>query len=259
MKIATYNVNGIRARMPLLQAWLKKEAPDILCLQETKVIDELFPKEAFQDLGYECSFRGEKSFNGVAILSKKRPDEVVYGFRDFLPKDESRFIAAKFDSVWILNTYVPQGQDIEKEQFQYKLEWLHRFLKEVKKWFLPSDRLLWMGDINIALTAKDVYAPETMAGGVGFHPQEQKRLLECEVWGFTDLFRKFHPEDVAYTFWDYRIPNGFKRNMGWRLDYIWATDALAKEAKTCQPQAYMRTEEKPSDHVPVVATFTTSI
>ena len=255
MKMATYNVNGLRARMPLLTGWLKEELPDVVCLQETKVTDDLFPVAELAAVGYECAFIGEKSFNGVAILSRVKPDEVKYGFAFSDPTDGPRFIRARFGDLWVLNTYIPQGQDVHKEQFQYKLKWLERFQEEVEKTYTAKDHLIWVGDLNVALTDKDVHSPEKMIGNVGFHPDEQAALLKCQNWGFMDLFRQFHPEEVAYTFWDYRVPNGFKRNIGWRLDYIYATSMVAQTAVRCEVATTMRTAEKPSDHAPVIAMF----
>ena len=255
MKIATYNVNGIRARMDLLLEWLAKEAPDIACLQETKVTDELFPIEDLAKAGYQSVFAGEKGFNGVAIVSRTKPDDVITGFKHSTPKDGPRFIRARFGDFWVLNTYIPQGQDVQKEQFQYKLKWFSRFLKEIETDYSPSDAMVWVGDLNVALTDKDVHSPEKMAGSVGFHPKEQALLRKCEKLGFTDVFRHFHPDDIAYTFWDYRVPNGLARDVGWRLDYIYATAPILQKMKHCDVEKNLRAAPKPSDHAPVVAVF----
>lgn len=254
MKIATFNVNSIRSRTAIALEWLKENTPDVLCLQETKVQDKDFPTEAFAESGYEFVFKGEKSYNGVAIFSRHKISEVQYGL-DSEPKDPARMIKIKTAGIIIVNTYIPQGYEIESEKYQYKLDWYKRLLKYFKNNFTPDDKIIWLGDLNIAYEAKDVYAPEKLDGSVCFNKELSQTFRKFIDWGFVDLFRKFCGDDGQYSFWDYREPNGFKRNRGWRLDYIMATPPLANVCTKCFIDKKPRTMEKPSDHTPVVAEF----
>jgi len=261
MKIASFNVNGLRARVPVVLEWLKKNKPDVLCVQETKVQDSEFPEEAFAGSGYEYVFKGQKSYNGVAIFSKRAIKKVVTGFADE-PKDESRLISAQVspaggqvDKIIVVNTYVPQGYMPESEQYQYKLKWFKRLRKFFEKNFKPDSPLLWLGDFNVAPEAIDVYDPEGLAGHVCFNPEVTEALKSVSEWGLADLFRKHCKEAGQYTFWDYRERNSFKRNIGWRLDHIMATEKLAKKCTACYIDKEPRATERPSDHTPIVAEF----
>lgn len=255
MKIATFNANGIRARLPVLQEWLKTETPDVLCLQETKVQDKDFPSQPIEDLGYHCTFRGQKAFNGVAILSKIPPETASFGFGDGDVKEEPRLVTATIRGVSVVNTYVPQGQSPESEKFQYKLAWFKRLKNYFSKYFEPGAPLLWAGDFNVAPEAIDVYDPEKLSGHIGFHPEEHKALAEAKSWGFMDVFRKHEPGDKMYSFWDYRIPNAVKRGLGWRIDHLWATPVLAAKSTWAWIDVAPRLSQKPSDHTFVVAEF----
>ncbi len=255
MKIASFNTNGIRARLSLIKGWLGRERPDVLCMQETKVQDEDFPKEAFEDISYHCTFRGQKSFNGVAILSKTPPAKVSFGFDDGDEKAEPRMITAYINDIPIVNTYVPQGTAPDSERFQYKLQWFHRLRDYFSKHFQPSEHLLWVGDFNVAPEPIDVYDPEGLLGSVCFHPDEHKALAAVKAWGFVDVFRMHNPSDKAYTFWDYRVPHAFRRGLGWRVDHIWATACLAEKSSTAWIDLAPRQLEKPSDHTFILAEF----
>ena len=255
MKLATFNTNSIRARLPIVTGWLEKEQADVLCLQETKAQDKDFPINPFKGLGYEPIFRGQKSYNGVAIVSKVPLDEVrlnLYGEED---EEEARFISAKIHHIPLVNVYVPQGYAPGTEKFEYKLRWLGDLLAYIKKRYDPTLPLLMTGDFNVALEPIDVYDPEGLRGEVGFHPDEQGILREFFAWGLVDIFRKHQPGARQYTFWDYRIPNAFKRKMGWRIDYILATAPLAKKSLDAWIDTEPRTREKPSDHTFLVAEF----
>jgi exodeoxyribonuclease-3 len=254
MKIASFNVNGLRARVPVVLEWLKGHKPDVLCVQETKVQDSEFPAEAFADSGYEYTFKGQKSYNGVAIFSKRAIKKVVTGFADE-PKDESRLISAQVDKIVVVNTYFPQGYMPESEQYQYKLKWFSRLRKYFEKNFKPEQPVLWVGDFNVAPEAIDVYDPEGLAGHVCFNPEVTTALKEVSEWGFVDLFRLHCKEAGQYTFWDYRERNSFKRNLGWRLDHIMATNTLAKKCTACYIDKEPRKAERPSDHTPIMAEF----
>lgn len=255
MKIATFNANGIRARLSILLEWLDKELPDVLCLQETKVPDEAFPRQAIEDRAYHCTFRGQKAYNGVAILSKSPPEQASFGFGDGDVAEEPRLVAVKIGDIWIVNTYVPQGYAPESEKFQYKLHWLQRLKDYFAAHFEPASPLLWAGDFNVAPAPEDVYDPKRLLGKVGFHPQEHEALAAVQAWGFVDVFRKHEKADKMYTFWDYRIPGAVKRGLGWRIDHVWATPALAEKSTGAWIDMAPRLSHKPSDHTFVVAEF----
>jgi exodeoxyribonuclease-3 len=254
-KLATFNVNGIRARHNLLLEWLDSRKPDVVCLQEIKCREEDFPAEALREAGYESAVRGQKGFNGVAILCRSEPEEVTKEFRDGEPDDEARLIAAKVDGVWVVDTYVPQGREPGNPAFQYKLDFFDRLRRWFDSRFAPDQPLIWTGDINVAPEAIDVFDPDRMDGQVGFHPAERNALSEVAAWGFTDLFRKLHPEERRFSFWDFRLPMSFKRNLGWRLDHVLGTDPMTGAAVDCVIDSEPRGWNKPSDHTPVVAEF----
>jgi exodeoxyribonuclease-3 len=253
MKIASFNVNSLRARLEVVLGWLAKLTPDVLCVQETKVQDVDFPREALDGSGYNYVFKGEKKYNGVAIFSKDEIKNVEFGFTDE-PKDEARLIKAEINGIFIVNTYVPQGYSPESEKFEYKLKWFKRLGQYFKKNFKPTEPVLWMGDLNIAPEAIDVYEPDGLSGHVCFHPEVHKALKKVMDWGFVDVFRMHCKEAGQYTFWDYRM-NSFRRNLGWRLDLILATEALANKSVACYIDKEPRLVERPSDHTPIIAEF----
>ncbi len=255
MKIASFNANGVRARIPVISKWLQMENPDVLCVQETKVQDKDFPRETFEDLGYYCTFRGQKSFNGVAVLSRSKPEKVSFGFGDGDNAQETRIMTAYFMDVPVVNTYVPQGKAPDTDYFIYKLEWFDRLRRYFSSRFQPSAPLLWTGDFNVAPEPIDVYAPEKLLGSLGYHPREHKALSEVKSWGFVDVFRLHHPEEKAYTFWDYRVPRSFRHGLGWRVDHIWATETMAKRSTGSWVDTRPRQWERPSDHTFILATF----
>ncbi|OHB75106.1 MAG: exodeoxyribonuclease III [Planctomycetes bacterium RBG_16_55_9] len=254
MKVASYNVNSLRARLPVVLQWLADSQADVLCVQETKVQDSDFPTGAFDQIGYNCVFRGQKSYNGVAILSKHPIEHVEYGLPEE-PKDQARLIGARIAGINIVNTYVPQGEAPDSEKFQYKLQWFTRLLDYFRRSFKPADAVLWLGDLNVAPTPIDVYDPKTLLGHVCFHPAVHEALSHVMTWGFVDVFRKHCDKPGEYTFWDYRMPNAFARNLGWRLDHVMATVPLADKSTGCTIAKELRRAERPSDHVPIVADF----
>ncbi|MBN1363114.1 MAG: exodeoxyribonuclease III [Sedimentisphaerales bacterium] len=254
MKVASFNVNSVRARLPVVVEWLRQNGPDVLALQETKVQDADFPTEAFVEIGYHCVFRGQKSYNGVALLSPHAIENVDFGLPDE-PHDEPRLVKACVKGVTIVNTYVPQGYLPDSDKFLYKLEWFERLGAYFQQRFQPTDPLLWVGDLNIAPQAIDVYDPEGLLGHVCFHPKVHEALAKVMGWGFTDVFRMLCPGPGQYTFWDYRAPNAFRRNLGWRLDHIMATAPLAQKCQRCEIDKGPRAAERPSDHTPVIADF----
>lgn len=253
MKIASFNVNSLRVRLPIVLQWLAEYQPNILCVQETKVQDNDFPIEAFDETEYRYVFKGQKSYNGVAIFSRNEITNVKFGFED-KPKDEARLIKAEINGVIIVNTYIPQGYLPESQKFEYKLDWFSRLLAFFEKNFKPTDPVLWVGDLNVAPQPIDVYDPVNLSGHVCFHPQVHKALEKIVQWGFIDVFRMHCKEAGRYTFWDYRL-NSFKRNLGWRLDHIMATKSLAKKCTACYIDKQPRLAERPSDHTPIIAEF----
>jgi exodeoxyribonuclease-3 len=254
MKVATFNVNSIRSRAEVLVPWLAEHRPQVLCVQETKVQDDEFPLDAFADTGYHIVFAGQKKYNGVAIFS----DQPIEKAETFLPEDqakEARFLKITHNNVQIINTYIPQGQSRDSEKFQYKLKWFSDLLVYFNKTCRPNQPIIWMGDLNVALDDRDVHDPKKLWGDVCFCQEVQDALNALVRWGFVDVFRRFHPEPEQYSFWDYRVPNGFKRNIGWRLDYIMATAPLAQRCTDCRIDKTLRGMDKPSDHTPVIAEF----
>lgn len=253
MKIATFNANSLRSRVPIVVKWLRESRPDVLCIQETKVQDVDFPHKEFEKTGYEYAFKGQKSYNGVAIFSKSKISKVEFGFRDE-PRDEARLLKAVIRGVTIVNTYVPQGYEPDSEKFQYKLQWFERLRNYFTANFKPGGKVVWLGDFNIAPQAIDVYDPQGLLGHVCYHPQVHKVLKKVMEWGFTDVFRMHCKEAGQYTFWDYRM-NAFRRKEGWRLDHIMATEPMAKKSTACYIDLKPRLAEKPSDHTFLVAEF----
>ncbi len=255
LRIATYNVNSVRARLPVLEPWLARVRPDVVCLQETKVVDESFPAAAFQERGYRSVFRGEKSYNGVAILSAKEPSDVRFGLEDDGPLDETRLAAASFGKIHVINTYVPQGRDVEDPMFAYKLEWLARLRKYFERRFTPRSLVIWAGDFNIAPEPIDVHDPKRLLGHVCFHPDAHRALADVKAWGFADVFRRHVPESGQYTFYDYRVKDSVARGLGWRVDHVWATKPLAERSTDAWIDLAPRTGKAPSDHTPLVVEF----
>lgn len=240
----------------MILEWMKARDCDVLAIQETKVADDEFPAAEINRAGYNVVFTGQKAYNGVAILSKEPLEDVRKGMGKMPEDEEARVIRGRLRGVTVVNTYVPQGTAVDSPRFEYKIRWLRGMRDYFEKEFTPQDMLVWVGDFNVAPEPIDVYDPEGLYGSVCFHPEEHKALEYVKEWGFVDVFRKHHPgEPGHYTFWDYRIPNSFKRRMGWRLDHIWATRPIAERSKDCWIDTEPRAREKPSDHTFVVADF----
>jgi len=253
LSIATWNVNSIRVRAEAVLAWTKEHQPDVLCLQEIKCLDEQFPREDFERLGYRVETWGQRTYNGVATLSLSPMEDVVRG----LPGDEGeaqrRSIAVTVAGLRIWNVYVPNGQSVGSDKYAYKLEWLRR-LREVLG---PSPRerdVLVCGDFNVAPEPRDVYDAGKVADDVLFHADVREALSELLALGLVDTFRLHHDEAGAFSWWDYRL-NAFKRRMGFRIDLVLASEALAKRCSGCAIDVEPRRREQPSDHAPVTATF----
>jgi len=255
--IATFNTNSVRARTPIVLAWLKENRPDVLCLQETKAPDDAFPAAVFVEAGFRPLFRGEKSYNGVAMLVREPLviDDPAFGLDDGGPPDETRLLAARINGIPIVNTYVPQGRDPKTAFFEYKLEWFSRLRNYFERHFSPDEPLLWVGDFNVAPERIDVHDPVRLLGHVGFHPDEHKALAEVKAWGFVDVFRQHVTEPNHYTFWDYRAKDGVARGKGWRVDHIWATRPLAERSTRAWIDLNPRLADRPSDHTVLAAEF----
>ena len=254
MKIATFNTNSIRARLTIITDWLEKEKPDILCLQETKAQDKDFPAKHFETTGYQVIFKGQKSYNGVAIISRHPMDQIRLNLYEE-SNEEARFISARIHNIPLINVYAPQGFATGTEKFEYKLRWLKDLLTHIKKNYKHNLPLLVTGDFNVALEPMDLFDPEKFQGEVGFHPDEQAIIRQYLEWGLVDIFRKHQADGGHFTFWDYRIPNALKRKMGWRIDYIFASSTLAEKSLNAWIDTESRSRKKPSDHTFLVAEF----
>lgn len=241
--------------MDIVRAWLTRYQPDVLCVQETKVQDHEFPVLEFTEIGYNVIFRGEKSYNGVAIISRQKPSEFSFGFDDGKQPDETRLAYARFGSLHVVNTYVPQGRDIEHDMYCYKLEWFRRLRKYFERHFTTRKQVVWVGDLNVAPDPMDIHNAEKQENHVCYHIDARKAFSKTASWGMVDVFRKYHPEPGQYTFFDYRTIDAVKKKMGWRIDHIMATPPLAKKSIDSYIDLEPRLKDKPSDHTFLVADF----
>lgn len=256
MKIATYNVNSIRIRLDTIIAWLEKHEPDVLCIQETKCQDEFFPALVLQSTGYSLNYRGMKSYNGVAILTRTPPDEVFYGFDDQLPEiDDARLMRVVYRGIPVVNTYVPNGNKLGTPQHEYKLQWFSRLRNYFEKHLSPDRPAVWTGDMNVAPKPIDVHSPEKHLRHICFHESVREAYNHAVSWGFVDVLRHLHPEKQQYTFWDYLRPSSLEKNKGWRLDHILATRPLVEKATALDVDVEPRRALRASDHTFVWAEF----
>lgn len=254
MKLATWNVNSIRARHERLLGWLNSSAPDVLCLQETKVEDAAFPFAALAAAGYHAVTVGQKSYNGVAILSRQPAIDVERGFDDGDTDDQARMIAATVAGVRVISIYVPNGQDLQSDKYTYKLSWLQRLHRYLERRCDPTLPLALCGDMNVAPLDLDVYDPSAWRGAVLCSDAERAGLQRVMQWGLTDVFRAHHSDGGHYSWWDYRGVSLFK-NLGLRIDHIFATQALAARCTACVIDRAARKGSNASDHAPVIANF----
>jgi len=249
MKIATWNVNSLKVRLPQLLNWLTQEQPDIMALQETKLIDEAFPLAAIQEAGYQAIFHGQKTYNGVAVLSKKDLQQVE-PTPAFFPDQQARLLAATIDDVRIINVYVPNGASVDSDKYFYKLKWLEALYTYLQQQFLQYEKVVVLGDFNIAPTDNDVHDPIAWQGQVLVSERERAALTEIMQLGFVDSFRLHIQEPGHFSWWDYRAAS-FRRNNGLRIDLILASKVLSEKCRTCVIDKILRQNERPSDHVPV--------
>ena len=259
MRIATWNVNSVRTRLDQLLAWLAAERPEVLCLQETKVADELFPLEPFRALGYEAAISGQKAYNGVAILSRLPIEDVQVGFAALLPDDpeapglgeQKRVISAQIAGLRVLNLYVPNGSSLRSEKYAYKLEWLACLKRYLDAQETQGEPLVMVGDFNIALEARDIHDPARLNGGIMASEPERQALQAALGERLEDGFRLFEPEGGHWSWWDYRTA-GWETGRGWRIDHIYLDAELRDQALGCTIDAPMRGNPQPSDHAPVI-------
>jgi exodeoxyribonuclease III len=256
MKIATFNCNSVRARVPIIVSWLEKEKPDVLALQEIKVETKSFPYEPFESLGYHCEVQGKKGHSGVATLSRVKPDEAIPGFMDGDEAEYSRILVCRYGKIYVFNTYIPQGRERESEHFTYKLKWFERLRKYLEEHYKKTGKLVWVGDFNVAPEPIDVYNSRALMGHVDHCEEVFEALKNVRDWGFIDLFRKFHPnEPNQFTYFDYRAIDPLAKNKGWRVDHVYTTISLGKKATRCWIDREPRTMERASDHTVLAAEF----
>lgn len=256
MKLATWNVNSIRIRSARLLAWLEKERPDVLCLQETKVEDAGFPFEALRGAGYEVAAFGQRSYNGVAIASTQPLADVARGFGDE-PQgdaDDARTIAATTHGIRVVCVYVPNGQDLTSDRYPYKLAWLRRLRAYLERTSSPEAPLVLCGDMNVTPDDRDVWSPEKWQEQIHCSTPERAALAEVTGFGLVDLFRAHNGDAKLYSWWDYRGVAFFK-DQGLRIDHIFGTRPIAERCTTCTIDRAARKGQDASDHAPVIATL----
>jgi exodeoxyribonuclease-3 len=252
VKLATWNINSIRAREARLYAWLDRERPDVLCLQETKVEDQGFPLDAMKRAGYEVATFGQRSYNGVAIAARQPITDIVRGLGDDVPDEEARLIAGTVGELRVICVYVPNGGDLDSEKFPYKLAWYHRLRRFLDRNARADQQLVVCGDMNVTADDRDVCAPEKWAGKIHCSADERAALAEVVAFGLEDLFRKHHPDGGVYSWWDYRGVAFFK-NQGLRIDHMLATAPVAARCTACHIDRDARKGQDASDHAPVIA------
>jgi exodeoxyribonuclease-3 len=252
VRIATWNVNSLKARMPRVEEWLGYAQPDVLCMQETKMADAQFPAMAFSALGYESAHHGDGRWNGVAILSKVGIEDVVYGFCDGLEADQdTRLITAVCGGVRVSSVYVPNGRALDDPHYQYKLGWFDRLRKHLEQTAEPSEPVAICGDFNVAPEDRDVWDPKRFIGSTHVSEPERAALAHLKEWGLEDAFRLRHQEDKLYTYWDYRAGD-FHQHRGMRIDLILVSKPLADAVEFVLVDRFARKGKLPSDHAPLL-------
>lgn len=260
ISIATWNVNSVRSRLPQLLEWLRSNhAPDILCLQELKVVTEEFPAMEIEELGYNLALNGQKTYNGVAILSKFPMEDVIKSLPGDNTDEQARYVEAVISVgkhvLRVASVYVPNGQEVGSDKFAYKMRFFDRLYAHMQNWKKLDEMQILAGDFNVAPYGIDVFDPVTLEGTVCFHPQEREKIRKILHLGYYDSYRTLHPASHQFSWWDYR-GNGWKMNKGLRIDYL----LLSPQATACLHESEvlhrMRDAEKASDHAPVVCTLT---
>ena len=258
MQIATWNVNSVRTRLEQVLSWLETVQPDLLCLQETKVDDPLFPAAAFEAAGWNVQIHGQKSYNGVALLSREPLDDVRFGFLGELPNDadadqlgqQKRVISALLDGVRVVNLYVPNGSSVNSDKYQYKLSWLACLKRYVEAQSERGEPLCMVGDFNIAPENRDIHDPERLSGGIMATSAERGALNAALGDHLADVFRVFEPDAGHWSWWDYRT-GAWNMDRGWRIDHIYLCEELMGLARSCIIHKQVRGNSQPSDHAPV--------
>ena len=259
MQIASWNVNSVRTRLDQVLAWLEQVQPDLLCLQETKVDDPLFPREAFEAEGWQVNIHGQKAYNGVALVSREPLEDVRCGFDAELPNDpdavqlseQKRVISARLDGVRVLNLYVPNGSSLKSDKYPYKLAWLSCLKRYLEAQSQRGEPLCMVGDFNIAPEARDIHDPDRLTGGIMASADERQALQAVLGERLHDVFRIFEPDAGHWSWWDYRT-GAWDRDRGWRIDHIYLCDELLGLAKSCVIHKQVRGNAQPSDHAPVM-------
>jgi len=254
MRIATWNVNSIKQRIDNLTAWLTERAPDIVCLQETKCVDEAFPRQPIEALGYNVAVHGQKTFNGVAILSKFKFDEVIRGLPGDAKDNHARFIEATVSTgrgvIRLASLYLPNGNPPDTDKYSYKIKWMERLFKHTQALLQLEEPLLLAGDYNVIPTPDDVYDPAAWAGDALFLPQTREKFRALAHLGLTDAIRAVSDGRGLYTYWDYQ-GGAWQKNRGIRIDHVLLSPQAADRLTTAGIDKHVRSWEKPSDHVPV--------
>ena len=255
LRVASWNVNSLRVRQQQVLDWLAEHAPDVLALQETKLADDNFPVDAFREAGYHALYSGQKTYNGVALLSREPAggDDIATALPG-VEDPQKRVLAATYGDLRVVNLYVPNGQEVGSDKFDYKLDWLERLAGYLEEQLAAHPRLVVVGDFNIAPEPRDVHDPELWEGRVLFSEPERAAFQRLLGLGLADTFRLFEQEEASYSWWDYRM-NGFRRNRGLRIDHILASTALAEDCRLSLIDREPRGWERPSDHAPVLAEF----
>ncbi len=252
MRIATWNVNSLKARMPRVEEWLDYAKPDVLCMQETKLADSQFPHMAFSALGYESVHHGDGRWNGVAILSKVGIESPVFGFCEGVEADQdTRLVTAVCGGVHVTSVYVPNGRSVADPHYQYKLSWLERLLTHLERTVTRSDEVVVCGDFNVAPEDRDVWDPRRFVGSTHVTEPERKAIRALEEWGLHDALRARHQEDKLFTYWDYRAGD-FHNHRGMRIDLMLITEPLADRVEFVLIDRFARKGKLPSDHAPML-------
>ncbi|MSV93016.1 MAG: exodeoxyribonuclease III [Actinobacteria bacterium] len=252
MRLATWNVNSLRARMVRVEEWLLDVQPDVVCMQETKMAEDAFPTETFAAMGYESVHHGQGQWNGVAILSRVGLENPVRNFADGQePDPEARLVTATCAGIRVSSVYVPNGRELDHDHYKYKLAWMKRLIDHLDADTSPTQGVIVTGDYNIAPEDQDVYNPADFVGATHVSEAERQVLRDLEAWGMSDVFRHHHSDDKLYSWWDYRA-GGFNQNKGMRIDLILATQSVLEKTRWTIVDRQARKGEKPSDHAPVL-------
>jgi len=257
--IATWNVNSIRTRLSQILDWINQVNPDILCLQETKVLDDFFPIKPFEEIGYTVEVYGQKSYNGVAIITKIKPENVKKGFNDYIDSgknieifiDQKRLISADIKGVRIINVYVPNGSSLDSDKFEYKINWLNCLASYLDEQEKKGELICLLGDFNIAPSNLDIHDPKKYEGGIMSSELERNALSNVLKGRLIDSFRIFEKGTGHWSWWDYRN-NAYELNKGWRIDHIYVSKELSSKLKSCVIDSLPRANLRPSDHAPVM-------